>query len=256
MTTSNGDMHYKPYPDSFWKTLETYLENHKDVNHELIAAFDADGTLWDCDLGENFFQYQIDHKLIPLPDQPFEHYLKLKKVDNDPRMAFAWLAQINKGVPVEQVRKWTQKAFNEIKPNPVFSEQKKLIELLNRYEIKSYIVTASIKWAVEAGAVAVGIPPERVIGVETEIQNDLITDIVKHPITYRQGKVDALKIFTQNKVPFLCSGNTMGDFELLSCASQFRLVVSAASLDERNYATELQLIQAAKNNNWFHHRFI
>ncbi len=250
-------MNYKPFSTDIWKEIETTLQNlSSDKKQPLIAAFDADGTLWDTDLGENFFQYQIDQKIIELPKDPFNHYLEMKKMNNDPRQAYMWLAQINKNQNIEAVRKWSQLAFETIQPNPIFSDQKKLISLLKSYDFDIYIVTASITWAVEPGAIALGLSPSQVIGVETLVQNSIVTDQPQYPITYRQGKVEALLAKTQQQYPILSSGNTMGDFELLQCSSHLKLAVSAASRDDKLFKTEFELQEQAKKNNWLHHRFI
>ncbi len=250
-------MNYKKYPEQYWNEIQDTLKILKqNSSNSLIAAFDADGTLWDTDLGENFFQYQIDNKLVSLPDNPWQHYWDMKKVNNDPCPAYAWLAQINKGVPLQTLRQWAQKAFDQIQPKPIFSEQKKLIDLLKSNGIQVYIVTASITWAVEPGARELGLTDSDVIGIETSVENSLVTDTVLHPITYRQGKVDALLKRTQNKLPFLCSGNTIGDFELLNSSTHIRLAVSAASRDDKLFKSENELMIKAEEKNWWRHRFI
>lgn len=249
-------MNYQPYPESYWTQIQKNIDTLKADQKKLVAAFDADGTLWDVDLGENFFQYQIDQKLVNLPPNAFEYYLELKKKNNDPREAYLWLAQINQNQKIEKVREWSQVAFDSIQPKPIFNEQKKLIQLLMNNDVQVYVVTASIKWAVEPGALALGLSRNNVIGVETEIENDLVTDKGIYPITYRQGKIEALLKRTNGVAPFLCSGNTMGDFELLTGATHIRLAVSAASRDDHLYKTESELLEQAKKKNWLGHRFI
>lgn len=249
-------MNYKLFPEEYWTQIEKSILDLKKNQSELVAAFDADGTLWDTDLGENFFQYQIDQEQVPLPKDPFNHYLEMKKINNDPRSAYVWLAQINKNITLSRVREWAEEAFNLIQPKPIFSEQQRLINLLKKHNVTIYIVTASIKWAVEPGAKALGLEYENVIGVETAIKNNIITDEPVLPITYKQGKVDALLAKTQSIKPFLASGNTMGDFELLSAATHLRLAVSAASRDDKLFKTEHELQQQAKSLGWFHHRFV
>ena len=249
-------MNYKNFPDQYWQQIKSTIVNLQNEKKPLVAAFDADGTLWDTDLGENFFQYEIDHHLVPLPGDPWKHYLDMKKINNDPRAAYAWLAQINANQKLETVKEWAQKAFDHIKPQPIFSEQKKLIQFLLENNVKVFIVTASIKWAVEPGARALGLSDENVIGIETEINNHLISEKVINPITYRQGKVDALLIKTNSTLPFLASGNTMGDFELLQSATHLKLAVSAASRDDKLFKTENELQNLATQNNWWSHRFI
>ena len=249
-------MNYKSFPSDYWAQIEKTLGELKSKNTPMFAAFDADGTLWDTDLGENFFQYQIDQKLVKLPKDPWAHYLETKKVNNDPRAAYAWLAQINSGVKLEQLRQWAAKAFAQIQPRPIFSEQQKLIQLLQSHSVEVYIVTASIKWAVEPGAAAIGVKRENVIGVETEIKDGTVTDNTLLPITYRQGKVEALLKHTLGKFPFLASGNTIGDYELLASATHHQLAVTAASRDDKLFKTENELQNMATEKNWWRHRFI
>lgn len=250
-------MNYKPYPETFWTKVETTIKSLKSNGSQpLVAAFDADGTLWDTDLGENFFQFQIDHQCVPLPTNPFNYYLELKKKNGDPREAYTWLAQINKDQNIADVRKWSQTAYDELTPFPLFSEQKKLIDLFLENQVQIYIVTASVSWAVEPGALALGIPADNVVGIQTMIKDNHVTLEPVLPITYRQGKADALLKKTNGIRPFFCCGNTTGDTELLAAATHLQLAVSAASRDDHLFQTENQLRLIAEKNNWLSHRFI
>ncbi|MEN0059164.1 MAG: haloacid dehalogenase-like hydrolase, partial [Bdellovibrio sp.] len=139
---------------------------------------------------------------------------------------------------------------------PIFLEQKKLIDLLISKGVQIYIVTASVKWAVEPGAEILGLTKDNVIGIETHIQDGVISTQQKGAITYRQGKVEALLEKTQGKKPFFCSGNTMGDFQLLQSATHLRLAVSAASRDDKIFKTEHELQTWAEQHSWLHHRFV
>jgi len=247
-------MKYKAYSKEIWDRINTALDYALAKDSEPIAAFDADGTLWDTDLGEAFFHYQIDNKLVNLPPDPWNHYLDLKK--QDPTVAYLWLAQINQGQKIEQVQQWAAAAIKDISPIPVFDEQKKIIELFKSKGVKIYIVTASVKWAVEPGAQLMGLDADSVIGVETNIENNLVTDKQKGVITYQMGKVEALLERTNGKRPFFSSGNTMGDFQLLNTATSLAMAVSAANQDDRLFKTENDLLKIAEQKSWLHHRFI
>lgn len=249
-------MNYKKFPPEYWSEITKTLSQLKEQPGAVFAAFDADGTLWDTDLGENFFQYQIDHKQVPLPENPWEHYFSMKKINGDPRDAYAWLAQVNAGIQISEVRQWAQQAFDSIQPKPIFSEQKQLIELLLENDVQIFIVTASIKWAVEPGARALGLKDDNVIGIETVLKDNVVTAEKVFPITYREGKVQALLKKTGGQAPFLASGNSTGDLELLQSASHIKLAVSAASRDDRLFKAENELQQLAEKNNWWRHRFI
>jgi phosphoserine phosphatase len=247
-------MKYKDYSQAIWSRVNSALDKIQELDPEPVAAFDADGTLWDTDLGETFFHYQIDNKLVELPPDPWKFY-QSTKADN-PQKAYLWLAQICKGKNIKEVQAWASEAIQKASPIPVFDEQKKLIELFLNRGVKIYIITASVKWAVEPGARLVGLSNENVIGVETALENESITDLQKGVITYRQGKVDALLAKTGGKQPFFASGNTMGDYQLLQSATHLSVAVSAAAEKDVLYLTENELLQKAKLNNWISHRFI
>lgn len=248
-------MKYKKYPTEFWSKIKNTTQELKQNGQSLVAAFDADGTLWDTDLGENFFQYTIDQRLVPLPQSAWNHYLDMKKINNDPRAAYLWLAQIYKGQNLSQVRQWAEEALQSIQPLAVFPEQKELIDFLKSEGVKIHIITASIKWAVEPGAKFLGLSEDNVIGVETDVRDQIITDQQKGIITYKNGKVQALQQLVGTK-PFIAAGNSEGDLDLLESATHLKLAVSAANRDDKLFRTEYNLQQIAAEKNWLYHRFI
>ncbi|MNL38374.1 hypothetical protein D3C87_1605840 [compost metagenome] len=198
--------------------------------------------------------HQIDNKLVPLPANPWEHYQALKA--KHPPTAYLWLAQICQNEKLETVHKWAKEALLNFSPLPVLKEQQKVIELFLKHDVQIYIITASVKWAVEPGAKALGLSYENVIGIETEIANGMITDKQKGFISYRQGKVDALLAKTGGQKAFFASGNTMGDYQLLQSATRLSLAVSAAPQDHKLFATETELSEEAVKHGWLRHRFI
>jgi phosphoserine phosphatase len=232
------------------KIIEELNELKQNLEHKgpWIAAFDADGTLWDTDMGENFFEYQIESKALDLPQDPWKHYNDLKKIDAP--TAYLWLAQINAGQKLSTVQNWAEDSFLKNEPTPFFESQKQLIELLHKNDVEVYIVTASIKWAVEPGARRLGVPESHVIGVKTKIHGDSITDQCDGPITYREGKVQGLLQATSGIRPIFCSGNTLGDQQLLESSSGLRLAVQSKKPGAEIYETEIALQQIAKNNGW------
>lgn len=212
-----------------------------------FAAFDADGTLWDTDMGEAFFKYQIDECNLDLPADPWKFYDESKEVDAP--KAYLWLAQINKGKSLKQVQAWAEEAFLKSTPFPFFQFQKDLISFLHDNDFKVYVVTASVKWAVEPGAKRLGISADHVLGVKTKIENGIVTDVQDGPITYRAGKADAILQTTQQVRPLLCAGNTPGDTQLLKLA-EIPIAIVSHKKGERIYESEQQLQVEAKKNNW------
>lgn len=230
--------------------IEDSLKRTSTNKEPRVAAFDADGTLWATDMGENFFNYQIQKKLVPMPEDPWTHYLNLKKVNNDPRPAYLWLAQINAGVPISTVRTWAQESVQSQHPVPIFPEQKVLIQLLQKYGVDIFVVTASVSWAVEPAVKLLGLEPSSVIGVETKIHNNLVTTEGVFPITYKQGKVEALLQKTRGQKPFLACGNTSGDTALLESATEFSIAINSVPPEDRIYLSEQELKKVALEKNW------
>ncbi len=251
-------MIYKTFPQELWNQIDQAIEQELKNDQNPVAVFDADGTLWDTDLGEAFFKWQIancrNQFKIEIPKDPWKHYRDWKS-SGDPRPAYLWLAQINAGLPIEQIRNWADQALAGQKPIPVFEEQRRLIQKFLSRGVQVYIVTASVKWAVEPGARMLGLTNENVIGVATQIENGIITNTQEGTITYREGKMEALLKRTSQKPPFFACGNTMGDIALLRGATKISLAVGAAKIGDELFKTEEELRAEAQSQNWLIHKF-
>ena len=236
------------------KSIKSDLKKSLDSGATPIAAFDADGTLWRRDVGELFFEYQIHNQLVELPAEPLKYYFDLLKSHSDGR-GYLWLAQINKGKSLTQVRAWAKSCIEEALASsegfPVFDEQKELIEFLKSEKVAVYIVSASVKWAVEPAAALFGIPFENVLGIQTVIESGKVTDVQAGALTWKPGKVTALKEACDGRAPFFCSGNSEGDLSLLQFASAHRLVIASALPSESNYPQERRMQDLAKKNGWW-----
>ncbi len=244
---------YETYPVTFWNQIESFLQKNS-TKSPLHAAFDADGTLWDMDLGENFFQTTIDNQWVDLPEDPWNYYRENKA--RHPHDAYLWLAQIYKGRKLQQIEDWAEASLIKIPEVPIFPEQKKLIELLHQHNVKVWVITASVKWAVVPGAKILGIPAENVIGIETQIENGILTEIAKGEITHKEGKAKAFLNATKNQKPFLAAGNTMSDYQLIDLATDFKLAICSARPDDRIFKTEQELQNTAEKLGWIKHKFV
>jgi phosphoserine phosphatase len=242
--------------DQLSKTLHRAVEPTSRMGPvKRIAAFDADGTLWDSDAGETFFDWEIHHAgLRDLPEDPWAHYHALKKLN--PITAYVWLAQINAGVPLWKVREWARQCFAEHPAWPVFESQRRLVDLLRSLDFEIFIITASIKWAVEPVAALVGIDHDHVIGITTKINEvDCVGMEAVLPITWRQGKADGLLGATKGIRPIIASGNTLGDIALLETASHIQLAISTQNTPGGLFDEEAKLGDEADRRGWLRHRF-
>lgn len=240
---------------SFPEAIENKVINLIQNSGEKIAAFDADGTLWNNDLGEQFFQFQIDHCNLKSLEgiDPWEYYDTTKKVD--PPKAYLWLAQISAGQNISTVKKWAKESLNHFEIN-IFEPQKKLIKKLIDNKFKVYIVTASVKWAVEPAAHLLGLSEDQVLGIETEVINGVVTDKQKGPITWRQGKAEGLLKVTNGLKPSLCSGNTYGDIALLDQATDLKICIQTQTEKNFLFEEEYKLREHALSQGWYIHQMV
>lgn len=250
---SNNTSPVNEFSPAFREELYSAIEKVSDsARGKKIAAFDADGTLWDTDAGENFFDYQIHYCGLNLPADPWKHYLDTKAVD--PRVAYLWLAEISKGHSLNEVRKWAAQAVAKIRPYPVLKSQKDLIAKLKQLGFEVYVITASVKWAVEPAAALVGVDQDHVLGVETVVRNGVVTDEPVYPVTWREGKAEALLKATGGVKPLFASGNTDGDQMLLELAS-IPLAVSTQNTPSKLNDSEKRLRDLAVQRGWRRHAF-
>lgn len=249
-------MEKNEFSESLVKKLQHQVtEAMQKTEGPYYAAFDADGTLWNSDMGEQFFQYQIDHcDLETLKNRdPWKYYEDTKAVD--PVKAYLWLAQISQGHSLEQVRRWAKESVEKSGAH-VFESQKKMISWLQNQGIEVFIVTASIQWAVEPAAHLVGVDFDHVLGIQTKIDKDgKVTEEQFGPITWRQGKAEALLERTQGVAPVFCAGNTLGDISLIETSAGAKLAIQTQVEHNGLFQEENKLYEHAKQMNWPIHHF-
>ena len=237
----------KPFSHSLKKQILAPIDAHLAKSKgPYFAAFDADGTLWDSDVGENFFQYQIDFCNLPALKglDPWAHYLNLKK--QHPPDAYRWLAKLCEPYPLQKIQSWANESLKKFPPK-ILGPQKELIAEFLKRNIQVYIVSASTHWAVEASVSLVGLPQTSALGVKNT-----------GTITWREGKRTALLEKTNGVAPLFCSGNSSGDTHLLECASLVRLAVQTqltADIHPGLFEDEQKLLAVATTRGWLTHHF-
>ncbi|MCB9675008.1 MAG: haloacid dehalogenase-like hydrolase [Alphaproteobacteria bacterium] len=116
-------------------------------------------------------------------------------------------------------------------------ELRELIWALQRYGWTVYVVTASPAVVIHVAAQQVGVPSDHVLGMWCAPGPDgRFLRPTREPITYRQGKVDALLAATGGRTPDFAVGDAMTDLEMLGSA-RYALVLDKGSEPLRNEAT-------------------
>lgn len=217
------------------------IEHFLATNHqEGIAVFDADKTLWGDDLGEAFFKWLIKNKKLVNMDYTQDIYSEYeRKLAIDRQEGYAWIVSLMAGVPETELKKWSADFFKHHFVHKIYQPQKQLIASLHKKGIPVWIVSASNRWIIEAGAAWLNIPADHVIGIDLIIDKGILTNAVKQPVTYKQGKILALQQHT--KLPILlASGDSVGDQQLLEQASILSLLITH-ELDQKDIIAMLAI---------------
>jgi HAD superfamily phosphoserine phosphatase-like hydrolase len=220
------------------------------------AVFDADGTLWPDDLGEAFFQHQIQNRLAPRINEqrhPWENYLSIDRQSTAD--ANAWLAKLQSGLKISELRDAAKKYYEaEFKPK-VNPHMRDLIQKLQGAGFEIWICSASLKWAIEPCLYDLNISPDQIIGTESEINTQgFLTSTIQMPVPYGEGK----KYWIQNKLPQLPDlvvGNSVGDLPMLTLAQSLPLVINYNPPKNGIENSERALRLEAEARGWLIQRF-
>ena len=204
-------------------------------------------------LVESFFRWLIENKKLVGADYSEDFYQKyedlLEKDDVD--TAFTMLITLMAGIKEEDLKSWSSDYFETFKHN-VFPMQKELIERLHNAGVKVWVVSASNRWSVEAGALYFGIEPENVIAMKVKVKDGILTDEFVPPVLHGEGKVEAIKEYIGDRVDFVC-GNSRSDYNMLDFSSQMSLIINPSDKVGAIAGTdgeETSLLNEAEENGW------
>lgn len=213
-----------------------------DTARGAVAAFDADGTLWRGDVGEDLLRYLLAENLLPAcrgRQGVYEEYER--RVSLNPAQAYGWAVEIMAGLEEAALVEHCERFFERRYAGRIFGYVRPLLKALSKAGLESYVVSASPIWAVVPGAKVLGIPPGRVIAVSSAVEEGKLTSVLHSPLPCGEGKVEALK--ARSLRPVLAVGNGDLDLPMLAYAQAGWAV--APFEDSGN-----QLIQEATRRGW------
>lgn len=223
------------------------------AGQRVIAAVDADGTLWRNDIGEHLLQWLCGC----LPDSPepallpkkvwTEYEKRLKKDRGD---AYAYAVTIMKGMPYLEMLyavDYVASEWKYYKPSMAA-----LMEGLSAAGVEVYVVTASWETLIRHALLYAGIDAQGVFGIDVELDHvrgtgPVMTDRLVPPVTCNGGKVEVLQAHL-GQGPDLAIGDSLGDREMLE-AARWRFVVKHRK-DADNAMAKL-----ARERGWAVHAF-
>jgi phosphoserine phosphatase len=227
--------------------------NHK-KNIRKVAVFDADGTLWRDDLGESFFQYQIQKKILP-KEYWFKYHNEV--ASGDKLKAYQWLGKWLAGQSLDTHLKQCREFLIKTKflEKNIFKPMQNLIQFLHENDFECWVITASPKWIVQEALKFYEVPQHRVIGIENYVtKKGVLKKNLKKPIPYAEGKAKALKLYIKSK-PYLAAGNTIWDKNFMDLSVGLKMAIFSAKKNEANFFSEQKLKSLAKQKKWLIQKF-
>lgn len=236
--------------------LAQIIETAQSFKGRKVAVFDADGTLWQGDLGEAFFRHQLAlNTPLKIPfSNPWDTYFQEANF-GDTRKAFGWLAQWNEGMAeidlIKSCDDFYLKHWRHLVFKPVASFISQLLQ--NGFEV--WVITGSLTWSVQAGAADLGINRNRVLGSAVKVQQGILTASIERKIPYRETKKQLIEEVIKVQ-PLFAAGNTYWDKEMLETAQLGALAICSEKPGEVNYEAEQKLQNLAQTRNWLRHSFM
>lgn len=222
--------------------IDTYIKS----NEEALAVFDADGTLWMQDVNDLLLKYQIENNLRDLKDLTRPLYKPEKKRG----FRCAEFVRRQAGLSLKEIQQQLEEVLKD-KSLTVFPSQKNLMIYFKSRGMKIFVVTASMQWLVEEAVKQNQLPVDKVLGVQSKIKEGILTEDLIRPVTYGEGKKQALLKETNNKKPLFAAGNSPGDLFLLEMASLSLVVNSAPPQNKENFPGEEKMKFLAREKGWF-----
>ena len=184
-----------------------------------LATFDADGVLWRGDVGNAFLLWQVEnHRLSREAEREAREAWDLYLRDQYGELELAVLcAAVQRGLPEEQVAADAAAFIQREFAGQIVPEVREWVRRLRAAGVEVWVVSGSHRWLVQAGARLAGIPPDRLLAVENEVRDGVLTAEVKTPVTYAEGKADAIRQHL-GRMPDLAAGNTYPDRFMLELA--------------------------------------
>lgn len=192
-----------------------------------LVVFDADGTIWDGDVGKAFLKWQLDTSMLR-PEQGLmmrEKWIQFEKGNLSEEEIWTLAATCQAGLKATKVAEAADRFFGETHEEMIFEPIRDLIRSLRATGIEVWIVSASQKWIVEAGASRFGIDPNHVIAVTPVVEDGIITSEPMQPVPYGEGKSTAI-IEMIGRTPDIVVGNSDGDVPMLRLATAVAIVVN------------------------------
>lgn len=218
--------------------LLVHLERH--AAHPCAIAFDADGTLWDGDVGEHFFDFALREDLFrdaalpalralaaqyhqPLLDNPTQQAAVLmaawRREEVPERVACEFMAWGFAGWAPAELHEHVLRALDEFElERRYYAPLMGVLDWAHSHDHWAFVVSASPSFVVEPAVERLGIAAHRVLACGVAVRSTLMLPQLTPPLPYAEGKVQALRRVLQERNLLAAFGDNHFDEALLRSA--------------------------------------
>jgi phosphoserine phosphatase len=184
-----------------------------------VAAFDCDGTLWSGDAGETFFDWEIKNGVVSaevgLAMRARYAEYKAGKVSEEEMCGE--MVTMHRGISEDTMMQAGSKFMTESFPGRIFPEMQDLVRRLREQGCEIWAVSSSNEWVIRAGVKSFGIPHDRILATQVELDGDIIAGrLVRVPSG--PGKPKALREVVKKTID-AAFGNSRWDADMLAVAT-------------------------------------
>jgi HAD superfamily phosphoserine phosphatase-like hydrolase len=183
-----------------------------------VAAFDCDGTLWSGDAGERFFDWEINHGVVPaeVGRAMRARYLEYKAGSVSEEDMCGEMVTMHKGMTEAVMMKAAWDFMENAFPGHIFPEMQELIRGLQQSGCDVWAVSSSNEWLIRPGMKQFGIAQDHILATKVSIENGVITDRLAC-IPSGAGKPKALRAVVKKEID-AAFGNSRWDADMLAMA--------------------------------------
>jgi phosphoserine phosphatase len=189
-----------------------------------VATFDCDGTLWSGDAGEGFFSWELRQGLVSeeVARWARARYAEYRAGGVPEEIMCGEMVTMHRGLSEEIVQQAADAYFPQAIAPSIFSEMRELVQRLRASGCDVWAVSSSNQWVIRAGMRFFGIPANRILSAEVEVETNSADGKSGATITNRlirvpsgPGKQVAIRSMVKSS-PDCAFGNTIWDREMLT----------------------------------------
>jgi HAD superfamily phosphoserine phosphatase-like hydrolase len=201
--------------EAFLPVTNEFLDSILRLNLR-VAAFDCDGTLWSGDAGERFFDWELREGLVaePLVHPLRERYAAYRRGEVDETTMCGEMVTMHQGISEQKMMAAAGCFFDQFFVAQIFPDMSELVRRLQENGCEVWAVSSSNEWVIRAGMKHFGIPENRILAAQVEVDNGIVTDrLIRVPSG--AGKPQALREVVKKEID-AAFGNSRWDRDMLA----------------------------------------